>query len=73
MQDSYWVERAGTILHLSRNEMTLTSCNPNGRTPQDKADHSIQLRLIPDLVIDFVAYEVMATTYISNARVQTIC
>jgi len=73
MRGSYWVARAGTILHLPRNEMTLTSCNPNGRTPQDRADHSIQLCLIPDLVIDFVAYEVMAIAYVSNARVRTIC
>ncbi len=73
MQDTYWVARAETILHISRNKMSKTFCNLNGRTPQDTADHSIQLCLIPDLVIDFITYEVMATTYISIARVQTIC
>ena len=73
IQDTYWIARAGIILLLSRNEITFIACNPNGRTPQDRADHSIQLYLIPDLVIDFVAYEAMATTYVSNARVRTIC
>jgi hypothetical protein len=73
MQDTYLIARAGTILHLTRNEMTLASCNPNGEAPQDTVDDSTWLDLIPDLVINFAAYEVMATVYMQNVRVRTIC
>ena len=73
MQDTYWIARGGTILHLSIYEITFVSCNPNGRSPQDIADDSIQLDLILHLVDNFIAYEVMATMCISNIRVWTFC
>ncbi len=73
LQVTYWNARATTILHLSRNEITLVSCNPNGRAPQDTADDFIQLRSILNLVRNYIACEVMGTGYNSTARVRTFC